>query len=158
MYTIMPYRRHHEIASPMFNDLFNDRFFRSFFNMDDMVGSAGFRVDVKDSGNAYVLEAELPGVRQEDINLSVDNDALTISADINAEKKEEKDTYLYSERRSGHVSRTFSLEGVDQDQISAAYQDGVLKVNLPKAKPEEPRSARRIAIAGAPDTEEKPAE
>lgn len=147
MYTMVPFRRHHEVAAPMFDHMLDDRFFRSFFNMDDMVGTAGFRVDVKEAAGAYRLEAELPGVKQENISLSVDQDVLTIAADINTEKQEQRENYLYSERRSGHVARSFSLEGIDQDGITASYRDGVLTVVLPKEKPEAPKSARRIEIA-----------
>lgn len=148
MYTIVPYRNHREMTRPLMNNLFDDRFFRSFFDMNDMVGAAGFRVDVKEMPDAYSMEAELPGVKQDQINLSVDNDTLTISADVNVEKKEEKESYLYSERRSGHMERSFSLDGINQDGITAAYKDGILTVNLPKSKPEPEKSARKIAITG----------
>lgn len=147
MYTIVPYRTHREISRPMMNDLFNDRFFRSFFDMNDMMGSAGFRVDIRETDSDYQLQAELPGVSQDQIELKVDNDVLSISADLNTESKEEKDRYIYSERRSGHMERSFNLEGINQDGITAAYKDGILSVTLPKAQPEPAKSARRIAIA-----------
>ncbi len=153
MYTIVPFRCRREMTRPMMNSLFDDRFFRSFFDMGDMVGSAGFRVDVKDNGESYSLEAELPGVKQEDINLSVENDVLTISADVNTNRREERENYLYSERRSGHMERAFNLEGINQEAISAKYENGVLTVNLPKNAPEAEKKARRIAIGGAPAEE-----
>ena len=108
MYTIVPFRTRREISNPM-NNPFDDRFFRSFFDMNDMVGSAGFRVDVK----------------------------------------EQQQNYLYSERRTGHMERRFSLEGIRQEGITAAYQDGVLTITLPKAQPEQQKVARRIAISGS---------
>lgn len=147
MYTIVPFRNHRELTSPM-DSLFNDRFFRSFFDMNDMVGAAGFRVDVKEQPDSYHLEAELPGVKQEDIALTVDNDVLTIAADINIDKREEKESYLYSERRSGHMERRFSLEGIQQDNITASYKDGILTVTMPKSQPTAPQT-RRIAISGS---------
>ena len=146
MYTMVPFRAGRQISRNAMDFPFNDRFFRSFFNMDDMVGSAGFRVDVKDAGDAYHLEAELPGVPMEDINLNVENDVLTISADFNTEKKDNRESYLYSERRSGHLERAFNLEGIDQDAITAAYRDGILRVALPKLNPDQPKAARRIEI------------
>ena len=148
MYTIVPFRTRREISNPM-NNPFDDRFFRSFFDMNDMVGSAGFRVDVKEQQDNYLLEAELPGVKQEDINLTVDDDVLTISAEVNTQKKEQHQNYLYSERRTGHMERRFSLEGIRQEGIAAAYQDGVLTITLPKAQPEQQKAARRIAISGS---------
>lgn len=145
MYTIVPFRNHREMTSPM-DSLFNDRFFRSFFDMNDMVGSAGFRVDVKELADSYHLEAELPGVKQEDIAITVDNDVLSIAADLNVDKHVEKESYLYSERRSGHMERRFNLEGICQDNITASYKDGILTVTLPKSTPAAPAPVRRIAI------------
>ena len=145
MYTIVPFRNHREMTSPM-DSLFNDRFFRSVFDMNDMVGSAGFRVDVKELADSYHLEAELPGVKQEDIAITVDNDVLSIAADLNVDKHVEKESYLYSERRSGHMERRFNLEGICQDNITASYKDGVLTVTLPKSTPATPAPVRRIAI------------
>lgn len=149
MFTVVPYRTHREVSQPSMNDLFSDRFFRNFFDMGDMVGSAGFRVDVRENDNAYVLEAELPGVKQEDITLTAEDDVLTIAAEVNTKKQEQKEGYLYSERRTGHMERRFSLEGIAQDAISAECNDGVLTVTLPKLKPEAMKTARRIAIASS---------
>ena len=148
MFTVVPYRTRNEIVRPNdpFNALFDDRFFRSFFNMGDMLGNAGFRVDVKEEEDAYRLEAEMPGVRQEDITLDVHDDMLTIAADFNTNKADKKEAYLYSERRSGHMERSFNLEGIDQDHITADYVDGVLNVRLPKMHKAEEKNSRRIAI------------
>ena len=157
MYTMIPFRTHHNMsrAHETMPSLFDDRFFRSFFDMGDMLGTAGFRVDVKENANDYLLEAELPGVKQEDISLTVENDVLTIAADVNTQKKTEKENYLYSERHSGHMERSFNLDGIRQEDISAEYRDGVLTVTLPKAKPEPEKTARRIAIGGADSAAEK---
>jgi len=115
--------------------------------MSDMMGSAGFRVDVHDNGESYILEAELPGITKEKINLSIDESTLTISADLNAVKKEEHRGYLYSERRTGHVERRFTLEGIREDDITANYENGVLLVELPKVQPKEmEREPRTIDI------------
>ena len=146
MYSMVPYRNRREVTRPMMNDLFNDRFFRHFFDMGDMVGSAGFRVDVREQEDAYLLEAELPGVKPEDVSLTTEDDVLTIAADINMEKKEDRSGYLYSERRTGHMERRFSLEGIRQEEITASSQNGILTVKLPKSQPEPAKAARRIEI------------
>jgi HSP20 family protein len=145
MYSLIPYRRNlsRELSSPFTND----NFFRSFFDMSDMVGSAGFRVDVRENDNAYEMEAELPGVPKDKINVSVEDGTLTVSADLNEEKKEEHGDYLYSERRSGHVERCFDLEGIDADNIKASYDNGVLMLTLPKEKPAPKKEAKKIDIA-----------
>ncbi len=145
LYSMMPYRSHHNLPQEKgMPSLFDDRFFRSFFDMNDWMGSAGFRVDIHDDNDHYTLEAELPGVNEDQISLTVENDTLTIAADTQSERKDEK--AYYSERRVGHVSRSFSLEGIDQDHITADYKNGILYVSMPKTQPSEPAGARRIAI------------
>ncbi len=147
MYTVVPFRARREVGNPLrTGSLFDDRFFRSFFDMNDWVGNAGFRVDVKEKEDAYVLEAELPGVSEDKINLTVDNDALVIAFDRDEEKTEDGSRYYYSERRTGHFERRFNLEGVQQDNVSADYRNGVLTVTLPKEQPEPEKTTRRIAI------------
>ena len=148
MYTLVPFNRRRDLGRSMEHSLLDDRFFRSFFDMSDWMGNAGFRVDVKETEKAYALEAELPGVKQEDISLTLDKDVLTIAADMNTEKKEEKANYLYSERHTGHMERRFNLDGIDQDRITARFENGMLMVDLPKAQPEKPKEARRISIEG----------
>ncbi len=127
--------------------LWDDRFFNSFFDMGDMFGTSAFRVDVRDSKDAYELSAELPGVKQEDIELTVDDGRLTIAANMNSEQKEERDHYVYSERRTGRFQRSFDLAGIKEDAVTAKYEDGVLKLTLPKEAPEAaPKTPRRIEI------------
>ena len=154
MYTMIPFRSRRDMSRAG-NSLLDDRFFRSFFDMNDFMGNAGFRVDIRDKHDHYELEAELPGVSQENIELNVDNDTLTIAADLNTSKKEDSEGYYYSERRVGHVERSFSLEGIEQDKISADYKNGVLTVSLPKSQPAQPKSQRRIAIGAGNTAENK---
>ena len=147
MYTMIPFRAHRNMsrAHEAMPSLFDDRFFRSFFDMSDwMGGNAGFRVDIRENDASYLMEAELPGVDEKNIELSVENDTLTISANLNEEHKDERN--CYSERRCGHVTRSFSLEGIDQENIVASHKNGILYVTLPKEKPEPKKEARRIAI------------
>ena len=76
MYTMIPFNRRNVLNRA--SELFDDRFFRSFFNMNDWMGSAGFRVDIRENADNYVLEAELPGVSEDRISLSCENDTLTL--------------------------------------------------------------------------------
>ena len=150
MYTMIPFN--HRNVLNRASELFDDRFFRSFFNMNDWMGSAGFRVDIRENDENYILEAELPGVSEDRISLTCENNTLTIGADYSEEKKDEKT--CYSERRTGHLERSFSLEGVMQDQISAEYKNGILYVTLPKEQPARQPGRRQIPIgkAGGDDT------
>ncbi len=144
MYTLVPFRR---ARNTTFGPFFNDRFMRDFFDDNPM---PELRVDVREKEDAYLLEADLPGMKKEDISLDVTDGVLTISADIHNEKKEAKDGYVCCERRCGQVERSFNLEDIDQSGIKADYRDGVLMVLLPKEKHEEKKSGFKIAIGDDP--------
>ena len=139
---LVPRRQHGTVA----NSFFDDSFFTPFFDMKDMFGSAGFRVDVKDKKDHYELDAELPGVPKDQIDIGIENGVLTISADMNSEKSEEREHYVYSERRVGKFQRSFQLDGVEEEGIKAAYENGVLKLMLPKKKTQMEDRKRRIDI------------
>ena len=135
MYTLVPFRS----ALNTFPTLFNDHFMREFFEDG---AAPQMRVDVREREDAYLLEADLPGVSKDQISLNVEDGVLSISADVNTHKKEKKDGYVCSERSYGHVSRSFNLEGVDEAGIKADYENGVLMVVMPKAKAPEKKASR----------------
>jgi HSP20 family protein len=153
MFTIVPYRRYLSRPQTPFNSMLSDPFFRSFFGQNESLGS-GFRVDVKEQENAYLIEAELPGLNQDQINLTIEDDELVISADYQNENKQENGGRVYTERRSGHMERSFSLENIDQDNIGAEYRNGILYVTLPKAQPEQ-KQVRKIQVKGEQGGESK---
>lgn len=132
--------------------LFGDRFFDTFMNMDSFFDSRAFRVDVREKEDAYELSAELPGMKRDQIEITAQDGILTISANMNTQRREEKDGYVYAERRVGTFKRSFNLEGILEDAITAHYEDGILTLKLPKIKPEEIKAqARHIAIEGPSD-------
>lgn len=116
---------------------------RSFFSAHN--ASSLFRTDVSDLGDAYKLEAELPGFSKDDININIEDERMTISVERKQENSEDKPNYLRRERFYGSYSRSFDLSGIDADNITASYADGVLSLNLPKQAPEVPAS-RRLEI------------
>lgn len=143
MSTLIPYRYRNQLTRPETTS-FMDDFFRPFFGLDNFTST--FSVDVKDEGDKYVLEADLPGVKREDVNVDVNDGVLTISAEWNTEKKENRQHgYVINERRSGRASRSFTLENVKENEISAEYKDGVLRLCMPKINETE-KSPRRIEI------------
>lgn len=144
MTTLMPYRYNRHLSNRS-NDLLNpfDDFFRSFFGTD--VSTNAMRVDVKDEGDHYLLEADMPGIKKEDVSIEVNDGVLTISAQAKQSREEKKENYVFSERRSGSFSRSFTLNGIDEEKISAACEDGVLKLTLPKLG-EEVKTGRRIEV------------
>lgn len=123
---------------------FFDEFMRPFFSG---TSHNAFRVDVKDQGDSYLLEADIPGATRDSVHVDVDDGVLTISAQWNTEKKDEnnKGNYIISERRYGAVERSFSVENIKEDEIKAEYVNGVLKLTMPKLTPEK-REPRKIEI------------
>jgi len=105
------------------------------------------RVDVKDKKDHIEISAELPGVKKEDIDVTLENGILTLSAESKQEDKEEQDgRVVRQERRYGRYQRSFNLgTGVQESDIKAQFNDGVLTLHAPKAQEETPES-RRIQI------------
>ncbi len=145
MRDMIPFRRRNGLA-PMdiFRDFFGrdlvDDFFAGSMLPVGMVG--GFRADIKENEREYIVEAELPGYNKEDIEIDLVDDRLTISAKKNEEINEERENYIRRERRVGQVSRSFMVSGIKNNEVSAKYEDGLLKVILPKEKESKPRSTR----------------
>ena len=123
---------------------FGDEFFRAFFGENT---APGMKVDVEDKGDSYLLLTDLPGMQKENVRISVEDGVLTIAVEQKNEAKEEdkERNYVFRERRLMNMSRSFSLEGVNEEGITAEYVDGVLHLTLPKeAQPEE--KVRQIEI------------
>ena len=103
----------------------------------------GFQTDIRETEQAYILEADLPGFSKEDIRAEVKDGYLTIYAERKneEEKKDEKGNYIRRERSFGSYRRTFDLSGIRAEEITASYKNGVLSLTLPKeeAKIEQPR-------------------
>lgn len=93
-----------------------------------------FRTDIWDGGDAYILEAELPGFQKEDIQLELNGQLLTITASRKGGSDANK-SYILQERKSASFKRTFDISGVDGDVVTAAYENGLLRVKLPKVHP-----------------------
>jgi HSP20 family protein len=102
------------------------------------------KADVKETENAYIVEAELPGFKKENVELVCEEGVLTITAKATGEKTEEKAEYVRKERNTSEMTRRFELEGIDEENISAKMEDGVLFVTLPKKSPE--KNEKHISI------------
>jgi len=92
------------------------------------------KMDVKESDGNYVVRADIPGVKKEDISVDIDGNVVSISAEVKQEKEEkEGERVIRSERYYGSMSRSFSLaQDVDEKTAKAKYTDGVLELTLPK--------------------------
>ena len=122
-----------------------DEMERSFFGGSNQPTLASFRTDVTDTGDAFVLDAELPGFKKEDIKIDIENDCLTISAERKVDEEEKKKNFIKRERFYGSYSRSFDVSGVNVDGIEAEYTDGMLKLTMPK-KVETVPPTRRLEI------------
>ena len=121
-----------------------DDFEKNFWNSNEL---AEFKTDIKDNGNEYVMEADLPGFKKENIKIDIDNDTLTITAERKNEnsEKDDKGNYIRMERSYGSFSRSFDVSGINTEEISASYNDGVLTLNMPK-KTAKQEGARHLEI------------
>jgi HSP20 family protein len=127
-----------------------NRLFSSFFDVPGAAGDAGARqrwipaMDLVETDEHFVLRADLPGLRQEDINLELEDRVLTISGERRAGHESREGDYHRIERAVGTFSRSLTLpEGIDADAVQADFDNGVLEVRIPK--PEE-RKPRRLTI------------
>ena len=109
-------------------DLFNS-VLEDFMDLNEI---AGFKTDIKETEEKYLIEAELPGMDKEDIELELNDDYLTIKADNEEVIKEEEDDYIRKERRTGKYQRSFRLNNIEKDKIEAEYNNGILEIDLPK--------------------------
>jgi HSP20 family protein len=129
-----------------------NRLFNTVFDAPAPANGATMRrwmpsMDLVESGDHFVLRADLPGMSEDDIKIEFEDGTLTVSGERRAEHEANEEGYYRVERAFGSFSRSVTLpKGVDADAVSASFDRGVLEVRIPK--PEE-RKPRRIEIAGA---------
>ena len=136
MFGMLPFERSDSNVFDTF-----DNFARDFFRKSN-ADLPAFRTDIRDAGDSFLLEADLPGFNKEDISLDLKDGILTIQAvhQDSSEEKDDKGSYIRRERRYGSFQRSFDVTGIDEAGITAAYQNGVLTLTLPKARPVEPET------------------
>lgn len=148
MFSMIPYsRKSGNIAKKddwfsvdkFFDDFFRDPFFERMSAITTPI-----RANIKENEKEYILEAELPGVNKEDIVIDLNNDVLTLGADVKDETNNEDNGYIYKERHTGSYRRSFRVENVKNEDVQASYKDGLLVITLPKAEPEN--KSRKIEI------------
>ena len=137
---LKPYRKsENEIFDP-FHDF--DMMERAMFGHPEFRNEAFIRTDIKEKENEYVLEAELPGFKKEDIDVEIEDGYLTISANRNYEHEEkDKDgNFIMRERRSGSFKRSYDTTGVDVSNVKARFENGVLTLEMPKLVEQKPEN------------------
>jgi len=124
-------------ADSAFDDLFRGFFMRPVrfpARFDEAQSEMQIKLDVKENDKSYNVHAEIPGVKKEDIHVTIEGNQVAISAEVKNEKEvKEGEKVLRSERYYGKVSRAFTLDhDVDESTAEAKYNNGVLELNLPK--------------------------
>lgn len=134
--TYNPFREMEELERSFFANPFGN-----FFGSNSL---AEFKTDVTDEGDHYLLEADLPGFDKKDIALDINGDILTVHAERHSkvEEKDKKDKVIRMERSYGSYSRQYDISRVKADEIKAKYDNGVLKLTLPKKEENSPASKR----------------
>ena len=125
----------------LFDDI--DRVYRSLLNETPGTLHKSPQVDIRESEGEYVLDAELPGLSEKDVEVRVEDNLLTIASRKEDEKEEKRspngEGYLVRERRSSAFSRSFVLpKHVDREKIAASFKDGLLSLRIPKAESAKP--------------------
>ncbi|MDD2958439.1 MAG: Hsp20/alpha crystallin family protein [Lachnospiraceae bacterium] len=141
----------------LFDDFMDFPFDRDFFRGTGRSPLYGkneknlMKTDVKETDTAYEVDIDLPGFKKEDVNASLENGYLTINAvkGLNKDEKEENGKYIRRERYTGQCSRSFYVgDAVTQEDIKAKFEDGILKLTIPKKDPNEIKQNKYIAIEG----------
>jgi HSP20 family protein len=135
----------------LFDDFWRDPFSMRPFEKFARMGTTGWGsfnpdVDISETDKEIKLEAELPGLDENDLDISISNDVLTIKGEKHDQSERKDQNYYYAERSYGSFSRQFSLPAaVNEDKIEATFKKGVLTITLPK-RPEVVEQRKRIAI------------
>ena len=109
-------------------------------------------MDLVETEDDFVLRADLPGLSEDDVNIEVEDNVLTVSGERKAEHEERKEGYYRVERSSGHFSRSLTLpDGIDPAAVKAQFDRGVLEVRIPKPEARKPRKVA-ISVGGEQNT------
>jgi HSP20 family protein len=123
--------------------LFEDSFVQPWSRSQGVPDGGFLPIDLYETEDAVIVEAPVPGVKPENVDITVSGGTLTIKGETRFEEKVEKENYLRQERRYGSFCRAVALpEGLDSDKAEAGFEDGVLKVTFPKSEEVKPKSIK----------------
>ncbi len=148
MFSLVPFKRNEGLTRRndtwSFDRLFDDFFNDSFFSLwrEAPVEGAPVRADIRETENEWLIDAELPGVDKKDIQIDLNDGYLTISVERKNEVNEENEKYIRRERSYGTYKRCFYVDDVKEDEIKAAYKDGILTLTVPKVKQVKKQSVK----------------
>ena len=126
-----------------------DRFFEPRWDEFEAGGAWAPKLDVSETKDAYMVKAEIPGVDQKDLSVSLQNQILTIKGEKHKDKEEKDEKYHRVERSWGEFTRAIALPGAaDTEKVNATFKDGVLTITLPKSA-EAQKSEKKITVKAA---------
>ncbi len=128
----------------LFDEFFNDPFFTDVYHNRQAL----MKTDIEDDGTSYVIEIELPGYKKEDVRAELKDGYLTIYADTVSENEvKDQKNYIRRERYCGSVKRSFYVgSGLKQEDVKAAFENGILKLIVPKEAPKQIEESTYITI------------
>ncbi|WP_186647948.1 Hsp20/alpha crystallin family protein [Fluviispira vulneris] len=160
MSILQPFKKQNQLTNRPENDLFYslqtdvNRLFNSFFNEFEIDLPSqkskniwAPRIDLRETANAFIITADLPGTKKEDIHVNINENILTIKGERKSENHSESDKHYISERYHGQFERSFALpqKSIDKEKISAEMKNGELIINIAKS-PEVQKEVRKIEI------------
>jgi HSP20 family protein len=127
---------------------FFDEPFEPHFLMPWRLDQFELAVDVAEDENAYIVKASMPGVKPEDVEVTMQNNVLTIKGEVKEDKEIKEETYFMRERRYGSFMRSLTLPaGVKAEKIEAKHENGVLTVRLPRSEADKPKKIAVKAVS-----------
>ncbi len=137
---LMPFRRRHALPEPSsferFSDMFDDFFHNTWLPRRSLI-LENFKMDVQETDKEYRVEAEMPGIKKEEICVNLEDGRLTIAVKREKEVKEERKNYIHQERSVSSMERSVYLEYAKAEGITAKLADGVLEIVVPKVEKTE---------------------
>ena len=136
----------------LFDDFFDDDFMRSMWNRrNPLYGKHAknlMKTDVRETDTTYEVDIDLPGFKKDEIDVDLKDGYLTISAakGLDKDEKDKKGKYIRQERYAGALRRSFYVGDIESKDVSAKYEDGILKISLPKEAKKQLPKTTAIAI------------
>ena len=127
-------RKRNDIMTSRFDDFSNmlDDFFLGGWPTQRSLAGDTFKIDIQDNEKEYIIEAEVPGVKKEDIDISLHDEKLTLSIKKEEVLEDSKKNYIHRERKYAQMSRSILLADADDENVIAKLEEGVLRISIPK--------------------------
>ncbi|MHB1453248.1 MAG: Hsp20/alpha crystallin family protein [Saccharofermentanales bacterium] len=135
MASMVPFNRNrNNLKTTGFDDFYNmlDNFFEDSYSPLRNLSRDTFKVDVQENDKEYTIEAELPGVKKDEVSIEINDEKLSIAIERKEEVNEEKKNYIHRERRYASMQRCIYLKDAKADEINAKLDNGILSITVPK--------------------------